>query len=352
MSVADAVAVGRGILPSLPEEMDARGLDGTVFIVTDSLVGPRFLKVVRDLLEAAGSRVHAIAVEPGEASKSLERAAELYGWLFDLKAERGDLILALGGGVIGDLAGFVAATYLRGMRWVQVATTLLAQVDSSIGGKVGVDLPHGKNMVGAFHSASLSFLDTALLESLPPKQLAAGWAEVIKTAAVFDLELFETFEAKLDDPRDPELLLLAVEACVRHKGRVVDEDPYDRGARMLVNYGHTIGHAIEAATRYSAYLHGEAVAIGMAGAALLSKELGILNPEGVRRQNDLLARLGLPLNFSGATPEAVEAAMRADKKTRDGRPRWVLLEGLGRGVFGNQAPKELEARVIRSLHVA
>ncbi len=338
------------MLDRLPGELEAKGLGGTVFIVTDTAVGERHLASVETVLNGAGWRVQSKQIHPGEQSKSLEEAARLYDWLRRSEAERGDTVLALGGGVIGDLAGFVAATYLRGMKWAQVATTLLAQVDSSIGGKVAVDLPDGKNLVGAFHNASLSFLDTALLDSLPVNQLRAGWAEVIKTAIVLDSEFFENLEKQLDDPGQPDLLTMAVEQSAAHKARIVDQDPHDKGVRALLNYGHTIGHAIEASTGYSKYLHGEAVAVGIAGAAALSRKMGVLDAADELRQVDLLRRVGLPVTFAGTDPDAVEAAMRHDKKVMDGRPRWVFAEAIGSGSFGHIAPRRFEREVIEDLY--
>ncbi len=350
MSAADSVVIGHGILNRLPAELEAKGLNGALFMITDTTVGRRFSTDVEGILQRSGRKISTKQVPPGERAKSLQQAADLYDWLVASGAERGDTILALGGGVIGDLAGYVAATFLRGVKWAQVATTLLAQVDSSIGGKVGVDLPGGKNLVGSFHTASLSLLDTAMLVELPSNQLAAGWAEVAKTAMIFDRELFDTIERGADQPRDPDLLLHAVRRCVAHKARVVDEDPLDRGPRTILNYGHTIGHAIEASAGYAAYLHGEAVAIGMVGAAAIARELGLLDSEGEVRQNALLGRLGLPLRFTGATPAAVEAAIRIDKKVKDGSPHWVLAQEIGKASYGHVCPSEVERAVIERLY--
>ena len=350
MSVADSVVIGRDILDRLPDELNVKGLGGTVFVVTDTSVGRRYLPSVLAILEESGRRVESEQIVPGERSKSLNQAGRLYEWLHGLGAERGDTLLALGGGVTGDLTGFVAATYLRGMKWAQVATTLLAQVDSSIGGKVAIDLPGGKNLVGAFHNASLSFLDTAMLDSLPLKHLVSGWAEVVKMAIMFDAEFFEILEASLEDPRHPDLLSMAVERSVFLKARIVDQDPRDTGVRALLNYGHTIGHAIEASTDFSKYLHGEAVAVGIAGAAALARKMEILDAADEQRQIELLRQLGLPVTFAEKGPDAVESAMRHDKKVKDGRPQWVLSEAIGKGSFGHLAPPDLEREVIEQLH--
>ena len=351
MSLPDYVEIGQDILAALPEHLDRREIGGNAFIVADSNVGALYGARTRDLLQSAGRRVAYKEIAPGETAKALSRTSALYDWLFEARAERGDLVIALGGGVIGDLVGFVAATYMRGLRWAQIATSLLAQVDSSIGGKVGVDLPGGKNLVGAFHPPSLSLLDIDLLSSLPPRQLAAGWAEVIKHGAILDSAFFRLLEDRLHDPADPALLLLAVRRCVEIKAGIVNEDPFDRGLRAILNYGHTIAHAIEACTSYQRYLHGEAVAIGMAGAAAIARQLGLIDADIEQRQNDLLARAGLPLQYDGATPEALLDAMTRDKKVSDGRPRWVLLEELGRATPGHTVELGLARSTLQELHV-
>ena len=352
MSVADSVVIGQDILNQLPKELEAKGLNRTIFIVTDTVVGKRHLAKVQTVLQNSGQRFSAAQIPAGEQSKSLSQATKLYEWLQRSGAERGDALLALGGGVIGDLTGFVAATYLRGMKWAQIATTLLAQVDSSIGGKVAIDMPGGKNLVGAFHNTSLSFLDISMLETLPLNELVSGWAEAVKMAIIFDAQFFEKLENRLTNPRQPELLMMAVERSVTHKARIVDKDPLDKGVRALLNYGHTIGHAIEASTNFNKYLHGEAVSIGIAGAAALARRLGILEAAEEQRQLDLLRRLGLPVTFTQTNPSAVERAMRYDKKVEQGRPRWVLSESIGKGSFGHLAPPEIELEIIQQLYKA
>ncbi len=350
MSLPAYVEIGHDLLAALPQHLDSRDLGGNAFVIADRNVGALYGALTRELLEASGRRVAYKEIPPGETAKALSQTSALYDWLFEARAERGDLIIALGGGVIGDLVGFVAATYMRGLRWAQIATTLLAQVDSSIGGKVGVDLPGGKNLVGAFHPPSLSLLDIDLLASLPSRQLAAGWAEVIKHGAILDLEFFQLLEDQLHDLSDPALLLLAVRRCVELKAGVVQQDPYDRGLRAILNYGHTIAHAIEASTGYQRYLHGEAVAIGMAGAAAIGRQLGLIDTSIEQRQNDLLARAGLPLQYDGATPDSLLDAMTRDKKVAGGRPRWVLLEALGRATPDHEVSLDLARSTVEILH--
>ena len=349
MSLPAYVEIGHDLLTALPRHLDSRDLGGNTFIIADRNVGALYGARTRELLESTGRRVAYKEIPPGETAKALSQTSALYGWLFEARAERGDLIIALGGGVIGDLVGFVAATYMRGLRWAQIATTLLAQVDSSIGGKVGVDLPGGKNLVGAFHPPSLSLLDIDLLASLPPRQLTAGWAEVIKHGAILDAKFFQLLEDQLHDLSDPSLLLLAVHRCVEIKAGVVQQDPFDRSLRAILNYGHTIAHAIEASTGYQRYLHGEAVAIGMAGAAAIGRRLGLIDAAVEQRQNDLLTRAGLPLKYESASPGALLDAMTRDKKVVGGRPRWVLLEELGRATPDHEVSPDLARATVENL---
>ena len=349
MSVPDYVAIGRGILADLPELLDRRDAGGNVFLIADRNVGGLYTAATRSSLEAAGRRVSYKEIAPGETAKALAQTSDLYDWLLAEGAERGDLIIALGGGVVGDLVGFVAATYMRGIKWAQIATSLLAQVDSSIGGKVGVDLPGGKNLVGAFYPPALSLLDADLLASLPPRQLACGWAETIKHGVILDRQFFELLEDRFDDPADPDLLLAAVRRCVEIKADVVAQDPFDRGLRAVLNYGHTIAHAIEACTDYKRYTHGEAVAIGMSGAAAISRALELIGPEVERQQNDLLARAGLPSKYEGAAPDDILEAMTRDKKAAGGRPRWVLIEGLGKATVDHDVDLEIVRAVVSDL---
>jgi len=293
-----------------------------------------------------------IAVEGGESAKSLAGAAEVYSWLADERAERRDVVVALGGGVIGDLAGFVAATFLRGLALVQVPTTVLAQVDSSVGGKTAINLPQGKNLVGAFHQPRLTLIDIALLDALPLRERHNGWAEVIKTAIIFDEPLFEELEFVTPEEMSRGQLLDVIARCIRWKMKVVEEDPTEKGPRMLLNFGHTIGHGLEAATGYGgAYLHGEAVSIGMVGAAEISRRLGLIDGALVARIEAALRRNGLPVRYNPADVdvESVLAAMAKDKKSLNARIRWVLTTGLGQTKISDQAPPEMVREVLAGL---
>jgi 3-dehydroquinate synthase len=345
-----SVAIGDGIVSALGERMQAEGLGGRAFVVTDARVAQHCAPPVLEALDRAGYDPGLVAVAGGEGAKSLAQAGELYGWLSDQRAERRDTVVALGGGVIGDLAGFVAATYLRGVPLVQVPTTVLAQVDSSIGGKTAVNLPQGKNLVGAFYPARLTLIDIALLDRLPRRELRNGWAEVIKTAAIFDPPLFATLEGARPEAMSRAELLDVVTRCVRWKCKVVDEDPRERGPRMLLNFGHTVGHALEAACGYEHYLHGEAVAIGMVAAAEISRRLGLVEAGVVERLEAVLRANALPVRFDLrlAAPEAILRAAATDKKTQGARLRWILLAGLGQTTIRDDVPPELVRDVLES----
>lgn len=276
-------------------------------------------------------------------------ATRVYDFLVGRRVERDDIVIALGGGVVGDLAGFVAATFLRGMPWVQVPTSLVAMVDASIGGKVGVDHSEGKNLIGAFYQPHLVLADPEVLATLPQRELISGWAEVIKHGLILDEGLVESLEINARGLRElePELLTTAIARSAAIKARVVSRDETERaGKRIILNYGHTIAHGLEAATGYRRFLHGEAVAIGMMGAARLSERLGLLPTAAVERQRSLLQEFGLPASLPsrGSGPRlstaGVVRAMELDKKVRGKAIRWVLLEGIGKAVVRGDVPQQ------------
>ncbi len=308
-------------------------------LVSNETVAPLYA----DGLAISGAEVEMVTLPDGERYKSLESCERLYEVLIEGRFDRSTTVIALGGGVIGDLAGFCAATYQRGVDYIQVPTTLLAQVDSAVGGKTGLNHPEGKNMIGAFHQPRAVVADTGVLATLPPRELSAGLAEVVKYGLIRDPALFAWLEAHAEDliGRDPDILAEAVAASCRNKADVVAADEREAGTRALLNLGHTFGHAIETDTAYSTWLHGEAVAAGMCMAAALSVELGWLDPEGWRRAEALLARLGLPTQPPAIPEERFRALMSVDKKNRGGRLRLVLLQGIGEAVateaFGDAA---------------
>src|SRR5262245_11308240 len=293
---------------------------------------------------------HPVAVVPaGEASKSLALAAELYGRLADMAADRKSPVVAVGGGVVGDLAGLVAATYNRGLPLVMVPTTLLAMVDSSVGGKVGVNLPQGKNLVGAFHQPAGVWIDTAYLDTLPDREYRSGLAEVVKYGVILDAEFFRWLEANVDAVlrRDPTTLAYVVAWSCRLKAGVVERDRREEaGLRMVLNYGHTFAHAFELAGGYGGWLHGEAVAAGMVCASRLAERRGLIPPELTRRQTELLSQFGLP---TARRPEwdvdALLAVMRRDKKNVGGQLRFVLPTRLGHVTAFDDVP-EAQAREV------
>ena len=329
------VWVGWGTMNELGERVKSTITPSTAYIVSDEGVY-RQARRAQIAMEASGIPTHVFFIPPGESSKTLDTAQQLYTWLADRKAERGHLVLAVGGGVVGDLAGFVAATYLRGMPFAQVPTSLLAMMDAAVGGKVAVDLPQGKNLVGSFYQPKLVLADVEALRTLPKRELTSGWAEAIKHGLIMDEGLLTTFEER----RDPILALErdtatdVIRRSVAIKARVVSQDEKEtEGIRVLLNYGHTIGHAIEAATGYSRFLHGEAVSVGMMGAAYIGQAMGMMSAEDVERQRALLEGFGLPLSYGGDVDiAAVSEAMQSDKKTSGKAIRWVLLDGISQAV--------------------
>ncbi len=334
------VWVGWGILDDIGKKTKEYLSPSCVYIITDESILEHARKV-QISMEKSGIASHMYIVPPGESSKTLETVQQIYSWLAGRKAERRHLIVAVGGGVIGDMAGFVAATYLRGMPFVQVPTTLLAMMDASIGGKVAVDLPQGKNLVGAFYQPKFVLSDVETLVSLPERELNSGWAEAIKHGLILDQDLLGIFENRVNEVRslDRDIATEIIRKSVAIKANVVSRDERETlGIRILLNYGHTIGHAIESSTGYTKYLHGEAVSIGMMAAAKIGQLAGILREEEVIRQEDVLKSYGLPVRAQGLVAEEIIEATTSDKKTSDGIVNWVLLNGLGNAVTDNNIP--------------
>ena len=347
------VFVGWGTLErQLGQRLAESGFTGRAHIICDTNVVHPYGRAAQRSLHAADIEMGLFTFPAGEASKSLETATVLYEWLAEHRVERGDVIIAVGGGVVGDLAGYVAATFLRGIKLVQVPTSLTAMVDSSIGGKTAVDLPVAKNMVGAFHHPMMVLADVSALTTLPERALREGWAEAIKHGFALEAPLVDFYEQHAEAllSLDPELTTEAVARNAAVKARIVTEDERETsGRRMLLNYGHTIGHGVEAAAGYDAYLHGEAVAIGMTGAARLGMMEGVTSAEIVEHQASLIARFGLPSSYAGVAPEAIIQAMSRDKKTTAGQVSWVFLEEVGRAVTRKGVPVERVAEVVRDL---
>lgn len=323
------ILIGAGLLAQ-GEELRAHVPGRDLFIVSNTTVAPLYLPALAASLPA--HRRLEVILPDGEVHKTLENAARVLDVLISNRFGRDSTVIALGGGVVGDLAGFVAACYQRGVAFVQVPTTLLAQVDSAVGGKTAVNHPGGKNLIGAFHQPVAVVADTATLATLPPRELHAGLAEVIKYGLLCDAALFEWLEAHLDEllAARPEALAHVVRRSCEIKAMIVGRDEREeRGDRALLNLGHTFGHAVESATGYRKWLHGEAVAAGLMMAAAMSRELGLLGPEELARVRTLIERAGLPTRGAGVEPGAVLEHMALDKKVLGGRVRLVLLRRIG-----------------------
>ncbi len=346
------VFVEWGAISRLGERMREVALPERAFIVTDELVGVRHTGRVQQALAEAGFESHSCAVPPVEASKNLETASLIYDWLISHRAERGQSVLALGGGMVGDLAGFVAATFLRGVPLVQLPTSLLAMVDAAVGGKVAVDHREAKNLIGAFYQPCLVVEDISLLKTLPQRELVSGFAEVIKHALSLDPDLLETLEAHADDllHLEPAVTAHVLRRNVAIKAGIVSEDELETtGRRAVLNYGHTIAHGLEAATGYGGLLHGEAVAVGMVAAAEIGRRMG-LTPSAVgERQTAVLERFGLPTRVSGVELPRVLGAVALDKKVASKAVRWVLLEDVGRTVVRSDVPPSLVEETVSAL---
>jgi 3-dehydroquinate synthase len=336
-----SIEIGFGILGEVGEAIRRRTGATRAMVVTVPPVGRRYAPTVMRSLGEAGIRARRFGVPDGEGTKSLRQASSLYDAFLDAGADRATLVIALGGGVVGDLAGFVAATLLRGIPVVQVPTSLLAMVDSSVGGKTGVNVARGKNLVGAFHQPRLVWMDASTLRTLPDRELAAGMAELIKHAAIRDEGFFEWLEAELERVVGLELLIQALERSCAIKADVVGRDERESGLRMILNFGHTVGHAVEALKRFRGILHGEAVAIGMVFAAQRSESLG-LSPSGTsERLAALLRRAGLPTELPVFPRRAYLQALRVDKKKREERIRFVALRGIGKAETVPLLPREI-----------
>jgi 3-dehydroquinate synthase len=331
------VMVAWGGLATLGRQLAELGLPRRLHVVADAAVARMYEPAVMSALVSANFDPLVYRVPPGEASKSREELFAIYDWLVERRAERSEAVVSLGGGVASDLAGFAAATYLRGVPFVQVPTSLLAQVDASIGGKVGINHPRGKNLLGAFYQPRLVLADPATLLTLPARQRTEGWAEVIKHGVVLDAGYFEALEREAEAllSLEPGPLTRIIARSVSLKAEVVEADERERdgGRRHLLNYGHTIGHAIESVAGYGRWLHGEAVAAGMMAEAILGRRLGLTSPQLITRQEALLGRYGLPTRAEGLSASALLFASLWDKKVREGRTRWVLPTELGQATL-------------------
>ncbi|MCC6125936.1 MAG: 3-dehydroquinate synthase [Pirellulales bacterium] len=341
------IEIGGGILSRLGKFVAERGRTTHAVLITDENVQEPYAMRATESLVREGIDVDLIAVPPGETSKSIEAATDLWRGMLDLGTDRKSIVVAVGGGVVGDLAGFVAATFARGLRFFQAPTSLLAQVDSSVGGKVGINLPEAKNMVGAFHQPAGVLIDTSTLATLPANEYRSGLAEVVKYGVILDADFFAYLEAHAAEinARREDALTHVIARCCRLKAEVVRHDEREEtGLRAVLNYGHTFGHAFESLSGYGKLLHGEGVAIGMCCAARLARRLGRVDDGFVESQNGLLESFGLPTAVPSLDREKILEAMRRDKKVQHGKLKFVLPNRLGHvESVGDIDEKEIEA---------
>jgi 3-dehydroquinate synthase len=347
------VWVGPQLLESLGPRCLAQGWSGRCAVIADAAVARHYGERTLRSLTSSGFRPTLLTLPPGEPSKRLRRFEILCEQLADQRIERRSFIVALGGGVTGDLAGFIAATFLRGIPFVQCPTTLLAQVDSSVGGKVGVNLKAGKNLVGAFLQPRFVLCDLDTLKTLPDRELRAGLAEVIKYGIIRDATLFRRLERDLDAllARDPRVLEPVIARCCAIKADVVAADETESGERAILNFGHTLGHALEAITAYGHYLHGEAISLGQVAAAHLSSRLVGLPARDTHRIQHLFERAGLPvtLHLSPTRRRRLLDTTRLDKKARNGEVRFVLVPKLGQAVWDQSVPAQAVNQALDAL---
>jgi 3-dehydroquinate synthase len=344
------VRLGAGALAGLPRLLAKPTRPSRLHLVSDDTVYGHHGARVEAVLRRAGFTLSRTVLPAGEASKSAAALVRIWRDAIRGGADRNACFLALGGGVVGDLAGFAAASFLRGVEFVQLPTTLLAMVDASVGGKTGINLPEGKNLVGAFHQPRAVVMDLDFLRTLPEREMRSGWAEVIKTAAILDRKLFADLGRARSDlvARRPMALAAVVAACVRTKARIVEEDERESGLRRILNFGHTLAHGIEAAQGYGGYLHGEAVAIGMVFAARLGENLRLTAPGTAERLEGLIRAYGLPASIDTSVARRLRArggsrilsAMSRDKKRGPEGQRWVLLKRIGETVVTAAVPPE------------
>src|SRR5205823_6106930 len=348
----DAI-VDWGGLGRLGSYLKALNLPARLFLITDNHIDALYSARLTQVLSASGFEPQLYIVPAGEVSKSQQQLSAIYDWLVVQHAERREAIIALGGGMVGDLAGYAAATYLRGVPLVQLPTSLLAQVDAAIGGKTGINHPRGKNLIGAFYHPRLVLVDPATLLTLSMRERTEGWAEVVKYAIILDTKLFAQLEAQAETLRDfshppAELLCQIIARCIALKASIIEEDEREQARRAILNYGHTVAHALENAAGYGALLHGEAVSLGMVVAATIAQQAGMFTKAGVTRQNKLLKALGLPINYSGPVQaQDILAAIQLDKKVANKQVRWVMPQRIGQ-VIVTPMPGDVVQNVISS----
>lgn len=349
------IVIGYNILNLLPRYLKSLGLPREIFIITNSRIQKHYAKEISRSLKSSGFLCKFYLTIDSEKAKSINNAVRIVDNLASYAKQKKITILALGGGVIGDLSGFLSSIYKRGVPLVQVPTTLLAQIDSSIGGKTAIDLRMAKNLIGTFYQPKLVFCDLGVLKTLDKRQVRAGLSEALKYAAIKDERLFNFLEQNYHSvfSGDRQTLEHLVYSCARIKAGIVAlDEKEEKGLRTILNFGHTIGHAIEAAGGYSRYNHGEAIALGMLAASRMSENLGLLSSSACQRISALIASLGLPLEISGIRQEDVLAAYRLDKKFIGRLNRFVLLKGIGRAVVYENVPEKIICNAVSELFVS
>ncbi len=342
------IRIGTGLLPHCGR-WTAQITSSRVLLVSNPTVFNLYGAAVEEALQKAGLEVHCALIPDGEEYKNMEETMQVVDRALQLQLDRSSVIVALGGGVVGDLAGFAAAIYQRGISFIQIPTTLLAQVDSSVGGKVGVNHPRGKNMIGAFHQPRLVIADLSTLDTLEERDYLSGLGEVAKYGIAWDKNLFNYLEEHAGQlsQRDKACLQHVVYECCRIKSEIVGQDEREKGLRAVLNLGHTFGHSLEKLGNYRDHRHGEAVAMGMIMAAYLAEELGLMKPEETSRIRSLLQSLNLPVQGPGYDAEAIYNGMLGDKKATHDRLRFVLPTGIGRFTMADNPDKDLVIKAIR-----
>ena len=345
------IVIGSGLADDITSFVRAAGYSARGMIVTDTNIAPLYAAQTAELLARAGIRAEVVSVPAGESAKSLTQANELFTRAIEMGLDRKSPIIALGGGVVGDLAGFVAATYMRGVPFIQLPTSLLAQVDSSVGGKVAVNHPLGKNLIGAFHQPDAVFMDLDVLKTLPAREIATGLGEIIKYGIICDADFFAWLEEHRADvlALEPAAAMYMIARSCAIKADVVRQDEREGGLRRILNFGHTIAHAVEKETGYARYRHGEAVTIGMVGAADISVAMGLLSVADRRRIERLIRTMGLPYTVKGVAPNAMYEDLFHDKKTVGGRIHWVLAEGIGKVSVHSDVPEDVVRETLLGL---
>ncbi len=345
------ILMGHGLQEELRSFLQSRKYSRRSLVITDSNLAPLYGHRVLEAVKSAGLEPELCAVPAGESSKSLAEAERIYTQIIGMGMDRKSPIFALGGGVVGDLAGFVAATYMRGVPFIQLPTSLLAQVDSSVGGKVAVNHAMGKNLIGCFYQPDAVFMDLDFMESLPEREICTGLGEIVKYGIIYDSEFFRFLEENSTGALNLEehVLLSMVARSCEIKAAVVAEDEKESGLRRILNFGHTMAHAIEQETGYVRYNHGEAVAVGMVGAAYISRDMGLATKEMVERVTRLIEALHLPTKADGCTVDKMYAGIFHDKKTVNGKVNWVLMEDIGKVTVRDDVPEAVAKRAMRAV---